>query len=120
MLITAIENIRKLGIDIEIDDFGIGHASIVSLIELPPHRLKIDRKLVKPLATSNSQRKLISSIVDIARSRNSGVVAEGVEAFEQIEILRALGCKTLQGFRLAKPTSEALVAEFALARRWMN
>lgn len=120
MLITAIENIRKMGIEIEIDDFGTGHASIVSLTELAPHRLKIDRKLVKPLATSNSQRKLISSIVDIARSLDIGVVAEGVETFEQIEILRALGCTTLQGFRLSKPMPEAEIVGFALERRWMH
>ncbi len=118
-LSKAIESVRGMGIELEIDDFGTGHASLVSLIELAPHRLKIDRKLVKPLATSNSQRKLISSVVDIARSMDIGVVAEGVETFEQIEILRALGCSTLQGFRLAKPMPESEVVRFALGRGWM-
>ncbi len=119
-LSKAIESVRGMGIELEIDDFGTGHASLVSLIELAPHRLKIDRKLVKPLATSNSQRKLISSVVDIARSMDIGVVAEGVETFEQIEILRALGCSTLQGFRLAKPMPESEVVRFALGRGWMH
>ncbi|WP_246799174.1 putative bifunctional diguanylate cyclase/phosphodiesterase [Rhizobium leguminosarum] len=118
-LSKAIESVRGMGIELEIDDFGTGHASLVSLIELAPHRLKIDRKLVKPLASSNSQRKLISSVVDIARSMDIGVVAEGVETFEQIEILRALGCSTLQGFRLAKPMPESEVVRFALGRGWM-
>jgi diguanylate cyclase (GGDEF)-like protein len=100
-----IKNIKKIGIEVEIDDFGTGHASIVSLLELAPSRLKIDRKLVGPIVNSISQRKLLSSIIDMARSLNIEVVAEGVETSQHIKVLRELGCHVLQGYAIAKPMS---------------
>jgi hypothetical protein len=74
-----LERIKALGIDIEIDDFGTGHTSIVSLLKLKPKRLKIDRQLVQPIVTSPQERALVSSIIDIARSLGVETVAEGVE-----------------------------------------
>src|SRR6185369_6414203 len=74
-----IDQIRELGIDIEVDDFGTGYASIVSLLQLRPRRLKIDRQLLMPVRESEAQRRLISSIVDIGHSLGISVIAEGVE-----------------------------------------
>src|SRR3546814_10303415 len=68
------------------------HASIVSLLELAPKRLKIDRKLVAPLDVSISQRRLVASIIEIGRSQGIEIVAEGVETMAHAEILRDLGC----------------------------
>ena len=85
-----IEHIKELGIDIEIDDFGTGHASVVSLLKLQPRRLKIDRQLVTPITGSASQRRLVSSIIEIGKSLGIGVVAEGVETMEHASILKEL------------------------------
>lgn len=104
---TAISRLKSLGIDIEIDDFGTGHASIVSLIELGPKRLKIDRKLISPIEGSASQRRLVASIIEIGRSQDIEIVAEGVETDEHIEILRGLGCHVLQGYAFSKPLPAA-------------
>lgn len=109
----SLERIRAHGIAIEIDDFGTGYASILSLIKLSPSRLKIDRQLVAPIVTNATQRRLISSIVDIGRSFGIGIVAEGVETMEHAAILRDLGCHTLQGYALARPMSADAFAEFA-------
>ncbi|MEJ6396485.1 EAL domain-containing protein [Yoonia sp. 208BN28-4] len=95
--------IRDLGIDIEVDDFGTGHASIVGLLKLQPNRLKIDRELVSPVDTSAKQRLLIKSIVEIGKLQGIGVVAEGVETPAHIDVLRDLGCDHLQGYGLASP-----------------
>jgi len=98
-----IRSLKKLGIDIEIDDFGTGYASIVSLMRLQPKRLKIARQLTATVASSVAQRQLIRAIVEIGRTQGIGVVAEGVETMEQADILRDLGCQTLQGFALGRP-----------------
>ncbi|ATN33421.1 diguanylate cyclase [Rhizobium sp. ACO-34A] len=98
-----IERIKALGIDIEIDDFGTGHTSIVSLLRLKPKRLKIDRQLVMPIVTSPQERALVRSIIEIARSLGVETVAEGVESNEHATLLRQLGCDFLQGYAFAKP-----------------
>lgn len=115
--VTAnIENIKALGIDVEIDDFGTGHTSIISLLKIKPKRLKIDRQLVMPILDSSRERALVSSIIEIARSLGVGTIAEGVETQAHADILRDLGCDLLQGFAFAHPLSSEDFATFALAQ----
>jgi diguanylate cyclase (GGDEF)-like protein len=109
----VINQIKALGIDIEIDDFGTGHASIVSLLELGPKRLKIDRQLIAPLKVSGSQRRLVASIIEIGQSQGIEIVAEGVETQTHVEILQSLGCQILQGYAFAKPMSANDFVAFA-------
>ena len=118
-LTHQIERLKALGADIEIDDFGSGPASIVTLLKLHPRRLKIDRQLVIPLLESQAQQQLVSSIIEIGRSRGIEIVAEGVETMAHAEILRDLGCDILQGYALAKPMSPADLIGFVSERRWM-
>ncbi|CAN7501085.1 EAL domain-containing protein [Pararhizobium sp. LjRoot235] len=111
-IVTAnIEGIKRLGIDIEIDDFGTGHTSIVSLLKIKPKRLKIDRQLVAPVLKARSEQALIRSIIEIGRSLGIETVAEGVETMAHAEMLGLLGCDLLQGYAFAKPlTFEKFVA----------
>ncbi|MBX4924846.1 bifunctional diguanylate cyclase/phosphodiesterase [Rhizobium binae] len=108
----VIPAIKALGIEIEIDDFGTEHASIVSLLRFEPRRLKIDREIIKPIIASPSQRRLVSSIIEIGRSQNIDIVAEGVETMEHAKILKDLGCHLLQGYALARPMSSDQLIEF--------
>jgi EAL domain-containing protein (putative c-di-GMP-specific phosphodiesterase class I) len=112
-----VEQIKALGIDIEIDDFGSGHASIVSLLRLKPRRLKIDRQLVTPIIDSPAQRQLVSSIIEIGKSLDIEVLAEGVETMEHARMLKRLGCNALQGHAFARAMSAADFKAFARARR---
>ncbi len=112
----TIDQIKALGIDIEIDDFGTGYASIVSLTKLKPRRLKIDRQLVTPIVHSDAQRRLVQSIVDIGRSLDIEIVAEGVETMEHARLLRELGCDILQGYAFAKPMAGEDLERFMSAR----
>ena len=114
----TIEALKALGIDIEIDDFGTGHASIIGLLKLSPARLKIDRALIKPIVDTAEQRKLVGSIIDIGHSLNVEVVAEGVETLSHAVILQDLGCNTLQGYAFAKPMDRQAFEAFALACNW--
>jgi diguanylate cyclase (GGDEF)-like protein len=112
----VIGQIKARGIDIEIDDFGTGHASILGLLQLQPKRLKIDRQFIMPIVTSIAQRRLVSSIIDIGRSQNVEVVAEGVETLEHAKILRDLGCHLLQGYAFARPMSSNRFVTFIRER----
>ncbi|WP_051228567.1 putative bifunctional diguanylate cyclase/phosphodiesterase [Pleomorphomonas oryzae] len=114
---TVADNIRslkELGIEIEIDDFGTGYASIVSLMRLQPNRLKIARQLTAAVSSSFAQRQLIRAIVEIARTKGIGVVAEGVETMEQADILADLGCQILQGYALGRPVDADALAHMML------
>jgi EAL domain-containing protein (putative c-di-GMP-specific phosphodiesterase class I) len=111
-LIENVEQIKALGIDIEIDDFGTGFASIVSLIRLQPNRLKIDRSLVSPVLENPANRQVLRSIVEMARALNIEVLAEGVENELQARVLRTIGCDSLQGFGLAKPMQLAQMTRY--------
>ena len=113
-----VEQIKALGVDIEIDDFGSGYASIVSLTKIKPRRLKIDRQLVTPIVRSAAQRRLVRSIVEIGRSLDIEVAAEGVETMEHAALLRDLGCSILQGYAFAKPMpAEELEARLRMRQR---
>lgn len=116
--IANLKRLKKLGIDIEIDDFGTGHASIVSLLRLSPKTLKIDRELIKPLPQSAEQRRLVGSIIEIGRSLDIRVTAEGVETMSHAHILSELGCDYLQGYALARPMPAADIPAFIRGESW--
>ncbi len=94
---------RDYDISIEIDDFGSGHASIVSLMRMRPDVLKLDPRLVHPLPHSPRHRDLVASLIALAGSLGVGVTAEGVETAAHADLLTQLGAQTLQGYHLAEP-----------------
>ncbi|ARE40785.1 diguanylate cyclase/phosphodiesterase (GGDEF & EAL domains) with PAS/PAC sensor(s) [Rhodovulum sp. P5] len=106
--------LREAGIDIEIDDFGSGHASIIGVMEIAPSALKIDKRIVMPLEDDLRNRSLVRAIVEIAETLGIETVAEGVETQEQADILRGIGCTVLQGYLFAKPLTEEALLAFAL------
>ncbi|WP_420408479.1 bifunctional diguanylate cyclase/phosphodiesterase [Hoeflea sp.] len=112
-----IERLKAFGIDIEIDDFGSGYASIVSLLNTRPARLKIDRRLIMPIVECDRQKRLAASIIDIGRSLDISVIAEGVETMAHAAILRDMGCESLQGYALARPMASDLFMDFLGAER---
>jgi diguanylate cyclase (GGDEF)-like protein/PAS domain S-box-containing protein len=113
-----LRQIRKLGIGIEIDDFGTGHASIVSLLKTAPNTLKIDRALIAPLTKTVEQRRLVGSIIEMGKSLGIKVVGEGVETMAHVRILKRLGCDILQGFALARPMAADKIGPFVREGAW--
>ena len=118
VVLANLARIKALGIDIEIDDFGTGHTSIVSLLKLKPKRLKIDRQLVAPILSSHNEQALVRSIIEIGRSLGIEIVAEGVETMQHAEMLGLLGCDLLQGYAFAKPLSRDAFLAFGQEMRW--
>ncbi len=100
-----LDALRDAGIEIEIDDFGSGHASIIGLMHIAPSALKIDQRIVAPVARDPRSKNLVRAIVEIAETLGIATVAEGVETRAQAEILRDLGCDVLQGFLFSTPLS---------------
>ncbi|QFT31769.1 Cyclic di-GMP phosphodiesterase Gmr [Labrenzia sp. THAF82] len=106
-----LDALEGLGVEVEIDDFGSGRASILSLLEMKPRRLKIDRNLTAPVVESEQARSLVASILDIAHTLSIEVVAEGVETSQHAEILREQGCSLLQGYYFSRPIEETAFEE---------
>ena len=95
--------LRDLGIKIAIDDFGTGYSSLSYLKNWRVDALKIDRSFVRDLVTDSSDLAIVSAIIAIARHLHIQVIAEGIEAYQQAEILLKLGCTVGQGFLFARP-----------------
>ncbi len=112
-LATNLRRIGDLGVQLAIDDFGTGYSSLSHLLELPVGHLKIDRGFIREFATSHKHQALVKGIISIAEGLGLGTVAEGVEAAEEVERLRELGCRQLQGYFIsaALPAREALLFE---------
>jgi diguanylate cyclase (GGDEF)-like protein/PAS domain S-box-containing protein len=95
--------LRDLGIKVAIDDFGTGYSSLSYLKNWRVDALKIDRSFVRDLVTDSSDLAIVSAIIAIARHLRIQVIAEGIEGYQQAEILRKLGCTIGQGFLFARP-----------------
>jgi EAL domain-containing protein (putative c-di-GMP-specific phosphodiesterase class I) len=95
--------LRQLGADIAIDDFGIGHSSMSQLKRLPVGTIKIDQSFVAGLPEDAGDRAIVASIVQLARAFGLELIAEGVETREQVEALLALGCFRGQGYLFHHP-----------------
>jgi len=111
-VVSNIENLKKLGIEIEIDDFGSGHASIIGLLKLRPKQLKIDRHFITRILDFPERARLVESIVEIGRSLGIQVAAEGVETMQEAYLLREIGCDVLQGYVFSPPIAAPNFKEF--------
>jgi EAL domain-containing protein (putative c-di-GMP-specific phosphodiesterase class I) len=100
-----LKELNDQGLVISMDDFGMGHSSLVYLKYFPVNVLKIDRALSKDVASSNISVEVISTIVDLCRSLNVKIVVEFVETQEQIDVLLCLGCHIFQGYFYSPPVS---------------
>jgi len=98
----TLRGLRDAGFGICIDDFGTGHSALSRLHEAPVTTLKIDRLFVREMLGGNG-RKIIGSIVALANSLDLDVIAEGVTAPEQVELLREMGCGHAQGYLFSPP-----------------
>lgn len=98
-----LSQLRLLGIQILMGDFGVGYSSLGYFERFPFDKVKIDRSFINAAPTSRASQAIIKAVVQLGTSLNMGVVAEGVETNEQMEMLTALGCSHVQGYLLGKP-----------------
>ena len=98
-----VKKFRDYGFIIEIDDFGSGYSSLNSLKDISVDILKLDMKFFEKTDDEARAQKIIESVITLAYNLNMPVVAEGVEAENQVEMLKRMGCEIVQGFFYAKP-----------------
>ena len=94
-----------MGVCIAIDDFGTGYSSLNYLKRFPIDRLKIDQSFVRDICHSAQDKAICGAIIGIAKNLQLSTVAEGVETSEQLEVLKSLGCETIQGYLYSRPLS---------------
>jgi EAL domain-containing protein (putative c-di-GMP-specific phosphodiesterase class I) len=109
--------LRKLGVGISIDDFGMGYSSLNYLKRFPITAVKIDRAFVNDLTTNDGDAAIVTAVIGMARSLRLRVVAEGVETAEQFAFLRTKDCDEAQGFYFARPANPDDVTRMLLERR---
>ncbi|PPD42146.1 MAG: GGDEF-domain containing protein [Methylocystis sp.] len=98
-----LTSLRALGISTALDDLGTGYSSLANLVGLPLDRLKIDRSFVMNLETNAMCASVVKLTIELARSLNLAVTAEGVENSRQLELLRDFGCRETQGYLFSRP-----------------
>ncbi|WAJ29473.1 putative bifunctional diguanylate cyclase/phosphodiesterase [Antarcticirhabdus aurantiaca] len=102
-----LEAIRSAGVAIAIDDFGSGYSNLSYLQTLSASVLKVDRAFIGDLESSERDRTLVRSVIDMAHDLGYRVVAEGIETRDAFELLRTWGCEEGQGYLMARPMPAA-------------
>lgn len=100
---SILEQLRKLGIQILMDDFGVGYSSLSYFERFPFDKVKIDRSFVSKMLDSPVSAAIIEAVVGLGNRLGMGIVAEGVETEAQMEALIRIGCTHLQGYLISRP-----------------
>jgi diguanylate cyclase (GGDEF)-like protein/PAS domain S-box-containing protein len=103
-MLAKIRALKSLGVQLAIDDFGTGYSSLSYLKRLPVDILKVDKSFIDPIAANPTDNAVLQAIVRLGHTLELQTVAEGVEAVQQSEHLRDLGCHYGQGYYYSKPT----------------
>ncbi|UCG71695.1 MAG: EAL domain-containing protein [Chromatiales bacterium] len=114
---AKLQALHELGVRIAIDDFGTGHASLAYLRDLPADELKIDRSFITQMLTSDRDRRIVASIIQLAHAVNMQVVAEGIEDGDAAQVLQDMGCEIGQGYFFNRPLSAGNFATAWLRER---
>ena len=109
---AVLEDLKRMGVRISIDDFGVGYSSLAYLKRLPSDTLKIDKSFVAGLCEDVQDTAIVQMLLNLAHSLGMGAVAEGVESQKQAEQLKQMGCDLAQGFYFAEPLPPEEVTRF--------
>ena len=110
--LSMLARLRKLGVSISVDDFGVGYSSLGQLRRLPIDSLKIDQTFIAEIDSNEQDAAIVSAVVTMARSLGLRTVAEGAEKESHVAVLQRLGCDCVQGYVLARPMPAAHFADW--------
>ncbi len=112
---AVLTDVAALGVRLALDDFGTGYSSLALLQDLPVHTLKVDRSFVSALDEDATRQGFVQAIVDLAKTLDVALVAEGMETAAETSELRRLGCRAGQGFHFAPPLGAEEVGALLVA-----
>jgi Amt family ammonium transporter len=112
--IEKMNALKKMGIPLIIDDFGTGYSSLSYLNRFPIDGLKIDRSFIASMNASDEDMEIVKTVLSLANHLKLKVVAEGVEEKDQLSVLKALSCDSVQGFYFSKPLDEKMATELLM------
>ncbi|HEX3070652.1 MAG TPA: EAL domain-containing protein [Thermoanaerobaculia bacterium] len=99
----VLDELKELGVQLWLDDFGTGHSSIEHLLHFPLDGVKVPGTFVSRLSSTQRARSITKAIIDLAHELEMKVIAEEIEHRDQLEFLREMGCEYIQGFLFSKP-----------------
>jgi len=102
-ILALLQEIKRLGVSVVLDDFGIGYSSLKYLQMFPIDEIKIDKSFIQSMTTRLDCAAIVGVIAELGRSLDIDTTAEGVETFEQFIFLRTCGCKLAQGYFFSRP-----------------
>lgn len=117
--LSIFQDLKDLGILLAIDDFGTGYSSFASLKHLKVDCLKIDKYFVDDMLVDKKALFLVGSMVEMGPKLGYGIIAEGVEKSEQLDILKNLGCETAQGYLFSKPVNANAISKLLNSTCWL-
>lgn len=109
---SALEEIRGMGAQISLDDFGMGYSNLACLRGLPVDLLKLDQSLIKPIDSDRRALELVKSLISLGHALGYRMLAEGVETSTAHRMLVAAGCDALQGYYFSRPLEAADIPAF--------
>lgn len=112
---AQLEELRALGIQILMDDFGVGHSSLSYFQRFPFDKVKIDKSFVTEVEYSPAAKAIVQAVVGLGRDLAMGIVAEGIETESQKALLIEMGCTHLQGYLFSKPLDPDAIPAFDCA-----
>ncbi|MGB0682294.1 MAG: EAL domain-containing protein [Magnetovibrionaceae bacterium] len=110
--VKTLGQLSDMGLKIAMDDFGTGYSSLSYLKKFPIDTIKIDRSFVSDIATNPDDAEIIRTIITMGRTLNRGIVAEGVETEDQLDILREYDCDEIQGYFFSPPLPSPKATRF--------
>ncbi len=120
MVRQTLQALRRLGVRISIDDFGVGYSSLSRLRDLDVDVLKVDKIFVQSAADTANGLAVVQAIIEMAHTLKLSVVAEGVETPRQMDLLRSMRCDEIQGFLLSRPLSAEMLLPLLLSEKARN
>ena len=106
---ATLRELHELGVRLALDDFGTGYSSLSYLRSFPLDMLKIAKPFVDGVTGRREERSFVRMIIELARTLGLEVVAEGIEAADQLAVLKEMGCDLGQGFYLSPPLSTSII-----------
>jgi len=110
--LASIERLRRLGVELAIDDFGKGYSSLTYLKQIPATEIKIDKRFIGTIAIDETDKQIVKTVIALAHALGMRVVAEGVDSAEAVAAIAELECEMAQGFFIGRPMRGDLVAEW--------